>query len=326
MISPHKIIYNKLSNIDFDVLVDVAFDSDNGETSAFLSRDAVASEHYRGEFKRVHYYKYNEVFSPTFTFVKNDFSEFTQQEQRKILTWLTSKSTASFLTVYYDDSDVISWDALGGWIDIQPYKIANKRTVGFVATFEAVTPWALSPRKTITQDVSDTEHAIIEIDIQTDEPQSPVYPRITIQQDNITSVVNIDHRMTDADVWVENTVYYCDSYKEYYWVDDKGKHNTAEENTSGIELTSVQIENIYTDHDGKIHTFDSLVKNNIKGENVVLDGANRIVSSSRLNGRVFGDDFDFNWIPLYDGKNELRIVGNCTVTIEYREPIKIGQY
>ena len=315
-----------VSNIDFDVVVDVAFDSDSGESNTFLSRDAVMSEHYRGEFKRIHYYKYNEVFSPVFTFVKRDFTAFTPQEQRRILTWLTSKPTASFLTIYYDDSDVISWEALGGWVDIQTYKIANNRTVGIVATFESAMPWALSPLKTVIKDVSDPLNTIVTLNVDSDEPQSPIYPRITIKQDSLTSVVHIDHRMTDADLWVDNTVYYFAGVKEYYWTDAEGVKHTSGTNDSGIELTSVLITNTYTDDDGAIHMFDTIVKNNIKDETIVLDGANRVVSSSRTNGRIFGDDFDFNWIPLYNGKNELRVIGNCTITLEYREPIKIGQY
>ena len=67
---------------------------------------------------------------------------------------------------------------------------------------------------------------------------------------------------------------------------------------------------------------------------VVLDGANKVVSNYSIDEsgketmdiRIFGDDFSWNWIPLYEGKNELSFVGNCTVTIEYRYPIKCGEF
>ena len=127
--------------------------------------------------------------------------------------------------------------------------------------------------------------------------------------------------MSDTDTWVEGTVYkYGDTY---YWTDADGKH-TSTENTSNIDTTSVAIRNTHTDDNGNVNVFDTLVKNNVVGEKITLDGANRVVASSSI--RIFGDDFDFNWIPLYEGKNELSFVGNCTVTVEYRSVIKCGEF
>jgi hypothetical protein len=68
-----------------------------------------------------------------------------------------------------------------------------------------------------------------------------------------------------------------------------------------------------------------IIKNNNSTEKVVLDGANKIVSSSSVR-RIFGDDFSWNWLELRDGKNEITVEGNCEVTIEYRTVIKIGEY
>ena len=77
MIALNRIQYNKFSSVDFDLLCDVAFDSDNGECDSFLSREAVSSESYKGDFKRVNSFKYSNILSPSFTFVKRDFSDFT---------------------------------------------------------------------------------------------------------------------------------------------------------------------------------------------------------------------------------------------------------
>jgi hypothetical protein len=68
------------------------------------------------------------------------------------------------------------------------------------------------------------------------------------------------------------------------------------------------------------------VKNNTSTETIIVDGANRIISSTNTR-RIFGDDFvDWTWLPLYDGKNELTISGNCTIEISYREVRKIGEF
>ena len=60
-------------------------------------------------------------------------------------------------------------------------------------------------------------------------------------------------------------------------------------------------------------------------ETIIIDGANKVLSSSSTK-RIFGDDFNWDWLPLYDGKNELIIEGNCEVTIEFREIRKVGEW
>ena len=322
MIAINRCVYADYSSVDFNLCCQLAFDSDSGESDSFLNREAVASESYRGSFKRVHNYKYQDVFAPTITFIKRDFGDFTLEEQRRILKWLTSKDTPSFLTVYHDDSEIISYEILGAFTEITPYKIGNGRTVGYVAKFESIAPWAFSQLNTIIKDVSDPTDNIVTVEVETDDAQNAIYPRITIQQDSLSSVVQVGHAMTDADEWIEDTVYYYNKDKKYYWLDADGvKHNSAT-NDSGFETTSVSITNTHeTDTE-----FKTIVKHDVKGETVVLDGANKIVSSSRANGRIFGDDFDFKWMPLHEGKNVFSVIGNCTIKLEWREPRKVGDF
>jgi hypothetical protein len=323
MISIHRLIYAGYSSEDFDLCCQLAFDSDSGETNSYLSREAVASETYRGDFKRVHSYKFTESLAPTITFIDKNFGDIDSERQRKILKWLTSKDTASFLTIYHDDTEVVSYEILGGFTEIQTYKLGNGRVVGFTAVFESISPWAFSPLQTITKNVSAPTNNKITINLETDDLQSAVYPRIIIQQDSTTNVITIDHEMGDTDNWVEGSVFFNGT--NYYWVDADGDRHTSVNNASEFNTTSVAIKNTYTDDYGKVTAFDTLVKNNIKGEIVTLDGANRVVSSSSEN-RIFGNDFSWQWIPLYEGKNELSFVGNCTVTVEFRTPIKCGEF
>ena len=73
------------------------------------------------------------------------------------------------------------------------------------------------------------------------------------------------------------------------------------------------------------------VINNTLDEKIVLDGANKVVHSSRAS-RVFGDDFSFEWLPLYDKSladddnciNTIKVEGNCSIALEYREVRKPG--
>lgn len=373
MISPHRIKYRGLESTELnilDLIMCVAFDSDNGETTTYLNREAVVSETYDGRYKRVHGYKYSESFSPKFTFIKKDFGNFTIEEVRQVVKWLTSTDTTALLDVYYDDSNVVSWSAIGGWTEISTYKLANNRTVGIVATFEAVTPYAFSDVYVLTKTIANTTDNKITINIDTDDNQ-PVYPRITIQEKG--TVVSIDSGTTlnlysdivpntvyyngttyywksdtpalvtgaaepnygwpkvirntvyaSTDVMEQQTVYYYTSDQKYRWVDPYTfKSSTTNPN---LVTTGIKITNQHYDLFNKASVPVSMVvKNNTSTEKIVVDGANKIISSTNTR-RIFGDDFNLIWIPLRDGKNEITVEGNCEVTIEYREVRKVGEY
>ena len=279
MISPHRIKYRGIESTELnmlDLIMCVAFESDNGEMSTYLNREAIVSETHDGRYKRVHSYKYNESFSPKFTFMKKGFGDFTAEEVRRILKWLTSTDKTALLDVYYDDSNVVGWSVIGGWTEISTYKIANNRTVGIVATFESVTPYAFSDLYTITKTINSATNKIV-IEIDTDEPNQPVYPRITIQQ-----------RGAAGDVKITNQHY-----------------------------------DIFNQPSTPVVT---MVKNNTVTETIIVDGANQIISSSSAGRPIFGDDFNWEWLPLYDGRNELTIEGNCDIEIVYREVRKVGEY
>lgn len=280
MVSPQKIKYNGIFSDTglgtLDIILDVAFDSDNGAMSSYLNRSAVASESYDGRYKNTYSYKYDELFSPQFTIVKRDFSDFSQEEIRKVLKYLTSTDKPAMLEVYYDGaSNIVDWACIGGFVSVEMYKIANNRTVGIVAQFEAITPFAMSDLYAVTKTITSTDNKII-INIDTDD-NKPVYPRITVKQNGVAGDVKI--------------------INQHYDLFNRASRPVVME-----------------------------VKNNTSTETIIVDGANRIISSTNTR-RIFGDDFvDWKWLPLYDGKNELTIEGNCTIEISYREVRKIGEF
>jgi hypothetical protein len=356
--------------------MEVAFDSDSGETSTFLNREAVVSESHDGRYKRVARYKYNELFSPKFTFVKKNFGDFSRDDVRKVLKWLTSTDTTAMLDVYYDhadDSKTVDWSAIGGWTEISTYKLGNNRTVGIVATFESVTPYAMSMPEPKTYIVNGVDNKI-EIDIDTDD-NKPIYPKITInhnykesdnspaaphskikvpagtiteQTDMIPNTVYTDNSMyywkspeitsgttgpdynwetverdgdyTNKDVIEANKIYHYKKPGKYYWIDPFYFHSSS--NPPSLETTGVRIKNTHAEMGTREAV---MVKNNTNTEAVVIDGANKIISSSSTR-RIFGDDFNRVWLELYDGKNEITIEGNCEVTIEWREVRKVGEW
>lgn len=215
MISPYRVEYATYSSLDFDLICDVAFDSDSGATSSFLSREAVASETYRGAIKRVSSYKYTESFAPVITFVDKNFGEFTMERQRQILKWITSKDTPSFLNVYHDDSNVVSYAILGNFIECETYKLGNGRVVGFQCTFESIMPYAFSDLHTISKTISNSDNNEIIIEIDTDD-NKPIYPCVTIHHNGKNYVRIADGQvLTSASKMANNTAYYNGT--TFYW-------------------------------------------------------------------------------------------------------------
>lgn len=369
MISANRIKYNGIFSNELnmpDMITCVAMDSDNGETSTYLNREAVVSETYDGRYKRISNFKYTETFAPKFSFFKKDLGDFTMDEVRIVLKWLTSKDTTALLETYYDDSNVVSWASIGGWTEIQTYKLANNRTVAITAVWDSISPFALSDLYTVTKTIIPTDNKIT-INIDTDD-NKPVYPRITVKHNG--SVVRIPDGtvLTTTSDMVENTVYY--NGETWYWKSDKPGRCTAlaaptyagwttvtvtssadikyadktiylldniyywldpyyfkaSSSDPKLATTSVKFTNKHTDllKQSKVLT-STIVKNNNSTEAIMLDGANKIISSSSVN-RVFDTDFNLNWLPLPDGKNEITIEGNCTVTFEWREVRKVGEH
>lgn len=318
-----KINYNAMMSTDFstfDLITCCAFDSDNGEMPSYLNREPVMSERYDGSYHNVSSYRYTERFEPKVTFLKKDFSNFTREELRAVLSWLTSLSTPS-VADFYDNiySMAPVFCAIGGWTDIQIRKLANGRVVGVVATFSSVHPWALSPINTITKTITTPTTFTMKCD---NDDSSYIYPRVIVEHNGV--VVQVDKAMTTQAEMVLGTVYKYNNM--FYWIDANKVLHQETTNNSGFTTTSVEIHNATT----KTKT---VVRNSQSNEKIIIDGANRIIQSKTYPTRTFGDNFgrtetndQWQWLALVDGDNKITITGNCTVTIEYRSVMKVGEW
>ena len=268
MVSAQKIKYNGIFSDtglgDLDIILDVSFDSDNGAMSTYLNRSAIAAESHDGRYKNTTRYKYDELFSPQFTIVKRDFSDFTQEQARRVLKYLTSTDKPALLEVYYDgDSNVVDWACIGGWTNIETYKIANSRTVGIVAQFEAITPYAMSRLYDITRTISSVADNKIIIKIDTDDNR-PVCPRVTINHGynpDKTSAVSIPHtvvelpgdvefnNITDMADYVENTIYRNAATGTYYYKSYTPQFTSRDIPPEYAGWTTVEVDRAYTRSD-----------------------------------------------------------------------------
>lgn len=205
MISPYKIRFRNKTNIDYDVIVDVSFSDDNSEVDSFLNKEVISSTSWDGSYKRIHGYKYNQPLTATLTFVKNDFCDFNDWENRRILSWLSSGDEMQKLEIYKDDTEVISYVLYGNIITLQQRKIANNRVIGYTCEFENTSPYAYSPTKTIERTVNASESILIKC--YSDEEEKKLYPKITITiGDNIYLDTNEDPMQSSFEM-MPNTVY-----------------------------------------------------------------------------------------------------------------------
>lgn len=76
----------------------------------------------------------------------------------------------------------------------------------------------------------------------------------------------------------------------------------------------------------------TIIKENIPGETIIIDSANKIITSDRTVSRFFGDNFNWVWPKLTYGDNKFSVSpipksSNAPlVTFKYRYPIKCGQF
>lgn len=357
MIAPHRIKFRGKSNYDFGLICGAAFDStDNGETESFLNKEAVSSNVYDGSRKNIHGYHYTEVVNVQITLIKKNYEEITEWENRKILSWLTGSNKTEELIVYKDDSEVVSYRLIGNVISVEQYKLDNSRVIGYIITFEHIAPYAYSPVRTVTKTITAPETFVI--DCRTDVYEKNLYPKMTIKIGDSMYIPIDEDPTSDSYEMLDNVIYEynnnryikingqkhairttssidsvtpdASTYNNYYFStsDNYVYKGTLVDNVYGWEQitkigTGFEIKNTYYEDDKDI-TVKSSVIDCYKNEVITIDGDNRLISSSETPMRVIGDSFNWEWIYFVPDENHISISGNCTVTFEWVEPIKIG--
>lgn len=364
MIAPHRIKFRDKFNTDFDLICGAAFDSDNGNTETFLNKETVSSNVYDGSRRNVHGYHYTEVMIVSITLIKQDYQDINERENRRILSWLTGSNRVEELTVYNDDSEVISYRLIGNIISIEQYKLGNGRIVGYIINFENIAPYAFSYPKTITRTKEDKN--TFTINCSSDAYEKHIYPKIQVtigkpNNDGVLCLPTSEDPTVDGYKMLDNTVY---QYNNNYYV----KINEQKQTLSGVFATDIEkqssdastynkyylcntdnyiykgiinesssyawerlikvgagfeIKNTHYDN-GKDITVSMTVTDNYENEVIAIDGNNRIISSSATPMRIIGNSFNWEWLYFVPGENTITISGDCTVTFQWVEPIKIG--
>ncbi len=383
MIDAHRIVYNNLDSLDLDLTAHLSFDNESGASNSFLNREAISTEVYDGSRKRIHGSKYTDSATPRFTLIKQDFQDFTPEENRRVLSWLTSNDKPSWLEVYQDDSNVLSYKYFCVPTTVEQYKLSNGRVVGYEFEIFSDAPHAWS-RKFIYPEVHKTTEELnnndetndylqvsgtkdFTITCNTDEYNKLIYPKVIINFNGENIYFPVDTKPSDNAYMIPNVIY---TYKEetiskfyvsistedtllrtevlpisgdtgpsldligldsIYYFYDKNNHiikRLAQDGKSFETIVkvgaAVKINTSYS-FNGEAVSKEIIVKGVALGEEITLDGTNKVISVIPDDGvRIIGDDFNWEWLPLAYGDNNITITGNCKVQIQWIEPRKVG--
>ena len=327
MIDAHRIVYNNLSSDEFDVILGLSFGGDDGATSSFLGREGVYTEHYDGHHI-IHRAKYNGVFTPRFTLIKKDYSDFDPSENRRILSWLTASEKPVWLEVYKDDSNVMEWRVFGCVTTVEQYKLGNGRIVGYEFEVESSHPYAWSRSISYPETLDDNDEITnylqvngkkyITITCNTDEYNKPLYPKVTVTFKGKNTYFPIDVNPLQENTYpmVPNVIYsWLEKYRKAtdytegvtYYSDENGtvanpQPSNATEITNGKYYIYVNQTHLYvnlnnTEHNGR-YAIQALDSNEIIQEHPPMEYTYYYLPDGYINKLVKDDNNNWVWKPI----------------------------
>lgn len=174
----------KNSKKDMGFIVSHLDDGDSGEVETFMSMDPVYTDNSTGT-RRIDYgAKYNSVAVFNITVIKQDGSDFSVQNIRDCLRWLTGVQSNSNLDLLVGDE--VKYSFTGRFTNASQYKM-DARTVGMVLEFTSISPWAYSALQTVEQTIIGSE--TFQVNCDTDDLYSYVYMKTTYENTSGESVV-----------------------------------------------------------------------------------------------------------------------------------------
>ena len=166
---------DKNSKEDFSLyIVHFSDNADSGEIDTFLSTSAVYSDSYDGTKRKIYGTKHDTVVEAKITVIKKDGIDFSVDDNRKILRWLTGSRQATWMDFYINDK--VQYRLLGFVKNVSQYKM-DSRVVGLVITFESVSPYGYSSLQKVSHHISGS--SVITIPCDSDDLYSYVYMNMT---------------------------------------------------------------------------------------------------------------------------------------------------
>ena len=302
-----------------------AFEPDNGFKDTFLGMDQVYEDYYDGTKKFLYGTRYNSTATINIALVKANGTDWTINDNRNVLKWLTGARTASWLDFYQGDHNKkhnFKYSFLGTVTSPQQYKL-DGRVVGISFEFASITPWAYSDEqvfdRSIEQKLLIDDYGVLsanEMSVSEDgvlcNSATPGPGANFLMDDNGVIYVTAEP-IIYANVFNETDDLYSYIYLDITFFNDSCKRIEIKNETLN-ESTVV----------------DNLKHNDIinitNKQFIVAYTMNQITGELENQNRIFGDDFNFVWPRLAPGENSFIIEGsgNGSVKFSYRYPMKVG--
>lgn len=299
----------------------VAFEPDNGFVDTFLGMDQVYEDYYDGTKRFLYGTRYNNKATIKVTIIKNNGTDWTINDNRKVLRWLTGVRTASWLDLYQGDE--IKYSFLGTVGSSEQYKL-DGRVIGISFEFLSITPWAYSSEQVFDRSI---EQALL-VDEDGALVKDPIH-EMSVSEDGVLCngaapgpgacfCVTDDGILYVKDVIVARIDNETDDLYSYTYLDIEYLNDTCEyleiKNETLNEITRVD----------NLQPKDIIYITN--KQFITAYTQDQITGELVNQNRVFGDTFNFVWPRLTPGVNNLFIEGNGngTVKFSYRYPMKVG--
>ena len=297
-----------------------SFEPDNGFKDTFLGMDQVYEDYYDGTKKFLYGTKYNSTATINISLIKIDGSDWTIDDNRKALRWLTGARTASWLDLY--QGETFKYGFLGTVTSPQQYKL-DGRVVGISFEFSSITPWAYSEEQRFERSIEqvmniDDNGVLISNEMSVDENGvlcngAIPGPGANFLVDEYSVIYVTTEKVIYSDIYNETDDLYSYIYLDIEFINDTSQYLEIRNETLG-ETT-------------KVHNLRP--KDIIRITNkqfIIAYTVDQITGELENQNRIFGDDFNFVWPRLAPGDNKLIIEGggNGTAKFTYRYPMKVG--
>lgn len=299
----------------------VSFEPDSGFKDAFLSMDQVSEDYYDGTRMFLYGTKYNTKATISITIIKTNGLDFTVEDNRRVLKWLTGARTASWLDLYQGDK--FKYGFLGTVTSPQQYKL-DGRVVGMSFEFASITPWAYSSvdpfhrsiQQSLSMEMDGTLAGLTE-------------DAISISDDGVLCNGVIPGEGATFNIDDDGAIYVGDNISAFIY-------NPTDDLYSYIYL-DMEFENetckfleITNDTLGETTRIDDLEPNDIihitNKQFIIKYTTDKLTGELVNTNHVFGDSFNFVWPRLAPGDNHFTIAGggNGHVKFSWRYPMKVG--
>lgn len=306
--------YNGLNSAKDMGLIIAAFasDTDNGLTDTFLSMDISSDDYYDGTKRYTYNSRYNTQATVTITVVKNNGKDFSLQQVRSCLKWLTGAKTDSWLDMY--NGDEIKYSFLGRVTNVQNYKL-DARIVGLIITFTSVSPWAYSAPQvfdcSIYQLIDITEEGVL---LKGGDNAVP----LGTDSEGVLSVSYLDNN-NYFNITDDGVAYIDNSYRTVIdnQSDDLYTYIYLDIDYINESSSFVSIRNITLGEETKVTSIRT-------NESISISAKQFIISD--VPNKIFGDTFNFVWPRLQPGLNDFIVEGDGrgSAKFTYRYPMKVG--